>query len=197
MRHACTTPPASISTRCQPHAFVPMLRRVHGVALAVDDVAMERVLDVAAARLRAGPEDARAVRLVVGEEQLACRAGTPARAARGARRGAGRPAGRVLGVVGEQRRMCRRSRSRGSTAADRGSPLQLQVLRNQSCGRTCSGARSGPRLYAVMRKTSVVGVVLRDLDDDVEVAARRRRCRCRSARTPDRCPPRRRFSSIS
>ena len=117
--------------------------------LAVDDVAVERVLDVRADARRA--VQPLRVRLVVGEERP-CR---PPRH-RGA---AGRACTRTSGSAANPRSSRRRSAT-GSrcptgppvmTGCWRRSAPQPQVLRNQRCGSTCSAAACGPRLNASMR----------------------------------------------
>ena len=47
---------------------------------------------------------------------------------------------------------------------------QLQVLRNQSVGRTWSGAASGPRFVAVTRMKMIVRIGLGVFDRDIEKA---------------------------
>ncbi len=50
-----------------------LLRRIHRIVLAIDDVPMEGVLHVLRTAYRAGAEHARRVRFVVGEQRLAAR----------------------------------------------------------------------------------------------------------------------------
>ena len=102
---------------------MPVCSRIHRVAVAVDDVVVEGVLEVALAPFDAvQPGD---VGLVLAEQQLGVAF---------ARRSDSRPA-----RDGEPRRL---PRAGGASAAACASPaFQDQVLRNQSCGSTCSARR--------------------------------------------------------
>ena len=119
------------------------LRRVDAV-LAVDDVAVEGILDERRAAVTAGAEDALAIGLVVGEQRSA--------AARGVERARPQPVvdrnvaeGFDGGVVGDQAQRRPRRRGQGGCSA----PGRASASSSRCCGTTgaagCAAARPRAR----------------------------------------------------
>src|ERR1051326_3509076 len=157
---------AGVDLHAQPAAGLRAAHcRIHRVLVAVDDAAMERLLRKRAARLRGRAEHARAVRLVVGEEEA--RAGRQLEAVRAEPRLV-QQAGerRRVRVVGEQRAVVRRGddRLRRVTAVPRPRVAEPE-LRDEVQRRALAAA-------VVRRHAHDERVLVRlgDLDLDVEVA---------------------------
>src|SRR5262249_40901369 len=147
----------------------PLARQVDTARLAVDDVAVDGVLDIGLAARRAGTEDARSVGLVVREKQLgAGRSVQVTRAEGGAIRG-GRP------EVGAGMPRVRAPPARpGSAAANdrlgaRDWPPRPRVAEPQ-VRQDVQGRRVGTAVERLDLDDEVLRVDFRILDEDVEVA---------------------------
>ena len=151
-------PPGAIVARWCAATLVPCLAGFTLSLPAVDHELVDAVLDVGALAL-APREEPLVVRLVLGEEQ----------------RDVALAVQRVLPEQGMRRRGRARARAAPrparASASRRGLAIQDdQSFRNQSVGRRCSSAASGPRFTAGDPHEEVVGAALGVLHEDVEVA---------------------------